>query len=118
MEKKEDNHFIDYLDTTLSVQENKILKNIENIVKTEFSLLESIEKGDFGVFIEDNHVVGLALNQNDLNNTIEAIITLLKNLPKLSVLKLNECNLHSIPKEIENLKSLQKLILMNNNLDS
>ena len=105
------------LETLLETKEVAILKNLENLSKTEMEIVEEIDMyyGDsqYAIEFDKNKLCGLELRHLNLKQ-FPLEITRLVSLKKL----LLERNiLRSVPKEIGELKNLRELNLSGNQLE-
>ncbi|MFX1253901.1 MAG: leucine-rich repeat domain-containing protein [Promethearchaeota archaeon] len=109
-----ENILSDYQGIPLYIEEVEVLHTLENQLKKKIPPVNKITAKTVGVTVEENHVTGLAIYNQELSCLPEII----DDLRYLQWLNIRFNKLHTLPETIGNLVNLQKLDLAWNQISS
>ena len=98
----------------INPEQFEVLKYFENIINEPIPVVDEIMWHSFGVKIEKNNIVGLALSNKGISSLSKSIMK----LTSLEFLELSNNKLISLPREIWCITSLKELYLGENKLES
>lgn len=97
----------------IPTEEKVIISELEKIIKKKIPIVPIVQYDNFGVVIENNHVVQLNIRGNE----IEKLPDTIANLSELKILYIGNCGLKNIPIALKNLYYLKILDLSQNNFE-
>ncbi len=101
-------------DKSLVPDEELVIRAIEEELGRELPWVDEFDDTSFGIYVQDQHVLGLALRECSLKQLPENV----GKLSEIQVIDLKSCNLNRLPDGIGDLSTLRTLGLRNNNLTS
>ena len=98
---------------TIPKEENDFISELEKLIREKIPISSIVQYDNFGMVIENNHVVQLNIRKNEIKRLPESI----ENLAELKILYIGDCGLTDIPKTLENLQNLIILDISQNKLE-